>query len=225
MQKRVYKARILLIEDDQELADLLIKFLNLDYRVIHATNPYDALEQIMIDDVNIILLDLTLPQMDGLVLCKKLTKITKAKIIISSARSVLCDKLCAFEYGAQDYLAKPYDPRELQARIEVQLKQQNIIETSDRIIINYDTLSVKYNEKMVELSTAEYEIFSQLFRNEGQILSREQLANATSAHSLESSLDSISVLIGRIRKKLATLRDGCDCIKTIRLSGYKYESI
>ena len=225
MQTRPYQVRILLVEDDQDLADLLIKFLEEFYGVIHVDNPMEALEQVELDDVDIILLDLTLPQMDGLLLCQKLKKISTAKILISSARSAIDDKLHAFEYGAEDYLAKPYDPRELKARIELLLRQNNEHSNNTSLFLNSDTLAVHYHNKSVDLSTAEFEIFSQLFRHEGQILSREQLANAMSAHSLESSLDSISVLIGRVRKKIKILCDGGECIKTIRLAGYKYEPI
>lgn len=225
MENKAYKARILLVEDDKELAELLIRFLSEDYFVIHTTNPLGALEQIALDDVNIILLDLTLPQMDGLELCKKLKKISKAKILISSARNVIKDKLSAFEYGAEDYLAKPYDPRELKARIELQLKKDTTLTDKTGIYIDYKTLKVTYQEISIQLSTAEYEIFSQLFRHEGQIISREQLANATQSHDFESSLDSISVLIGRIRKKLSLLNATHNFIKTIRLSGYIYESL
>ncbi|MDF1876511.1 response regulator transcription factor [Sulfurimonas sp. SAG-AH-194-L11] len=225
MQKRTYTTRILLVEDDQGLADLLIRFLSDEYTIIHTLLPSEALEQIALDDVNIILLDLSLPQMDGLELCKKLKKISKAKIIISSARNLIKDKLTAFDYGAQDYLSKPYDPRELKARIELQLKKETNLTTITKTYIEQKSLKVFYKDMHVTLSTAEFEIFSQLFRHEGQILSREQLANATQAHDFDSSLDSISVLIGRIRKKLLPLYDNYNCIRTIRLAGYTYESI
>lgn len=225
MNPKPYRARILLVEDDQDLADLLIRFLSDDYFVIHTANPLDAIDKIILDDVNIILLDLTLPQMDGLELCKSLKKISKAKILISSARNVIRDKLHAFEYGAEDYLAKPYDPRELKARIEIQLKKDSVLTKRVGVYIDDEALKVVYKQNSIQLSTAEYEIFSQLFRHEGQILSREQLANATISHDFDSSLDSISVLIGRIRKKLSQLYNEHNFIKTIRLSGYMYESI
>jgi len=225
MNQKAYRARILLVEDDEDLAELLIRFLSDDYFVIHTTKPSDALEEIALDDVNIILLDLSLPQMDGLELCKKLKKISHAKILISSARNIINDKLTAFESGAEDYLAKPYDPRELKARIELQLKKDTLLNSATQIHIDDTSLKVFYLDKVVTLSTAEYEIFSQLFRHEGQIISREQLANATRSHDFESSLDSISVLIGRIRKKISVLDTHHDFIKTIRLSGYRYESL
>lgn len=225
MNHKPYRARILLVEDDEDLAELLLRFLNDEYFVIHAIKPSDALDIIILDDVNIILLDLTLPQMDGLELCKKLKKISKAKILISSARNVIHDKLSAFEYGAEDYIAKPYDPRELKARIEIQLKKDATFKRMTDIYIDDEAFKVVYKDKSIQLSTAEYEIFSQLFRHEGQILSREQLANATDAHDFDSSLDSISVLIGRIRKKLCQLHDKHNFINTVRLSGYRYDSI
>ena len=225
MNKKPYRARVLLVEDDKDLAELLIRFLSDEYSVIHALTPSEALDEIAIDDVNIILLDLTLPQMDGLELCKRLKKISHAKILISSARNIIQDKLTAFEHGAEDYIAKPYDPRELKARIELQLKKDETLNTPTKVYIQDSTLKVCYMDKEVTLSTAEYEIFSQLFRHEGQIISREQLANATKAHDFDSSLDSISVLIGRVRKKLSILENSHNFIRTVRLSGYKYESL
>lgn len=223
MQNYLMKKRILLVEDDQDLADLLIRFLEDEYEIIHSVYPEDALIQVEIQDVDIILLDLSLPQMDGLVLCKKLYKLSKAKVIISSARSDINDKLNAFESGALDYLPKPYDPRELKARIKLHLPKEK--DSKETFSFDEKALLLFFNQEKVTLSNAESEIFSILFRNKQQISSREQIANAMSSHNFESSLDSINVLIGRLRKKVHKITDNQITIKNIRLVGYKLESI
>ncbi len=216
------RAKILLVEDDLELSELLAQFLSEYYIVKAVSTPLEALELVKIYNFNVIILDLSLPQMDGLELCTKLKDISSAKIIISSARDAIDDKLSSFELGAEDYLPKPYDPRELHARVEILLKNSNL--RDDSLYIDEDKLKVYYKDEFIELSTAEFEIFYQLYTHEAQIISREQLSYSMNAHSLDSSLDSINVLVGRIRKKLKKLSEK-EIIKTIRLSGYKYEAI
>ncbi len=111
--------KILMLEDDELIADLLSRYLSQYANVTHLIYPLDALKLLDSENFDIIILDLTLPQLDGLEVCKMMKKVSEAKIIISSARSDINDKLFALENGADDYLPKPYDPRELYARIKL----------------------------------------------------------------------------------------------------------
>ncbi|MGZ5207700.1 MAG: response regulator transcription factor, partial [Sulfuricurvum sp.] len=116
--------KILLIEDDVEIADLLTQYLGrYQMEVIAYTHPKAALNSLSIESYDLVLLDLTLPDMDGLDVCKELRCRSDIPIVISSARGDLGDKVIALELGADDYLPKPYDPRELEARIHSVLRR------------------------------------------------------------------------------------------------------
>ena len=117
--------KLLLIEDDEQMADLLKRFLEEnEMQVSHVIRPSQALAILEIETFDLIILDLSLPEMDGLELCAKIRETSDIHIIISSARSDLNDKLIGFENGADDYLPKPYSPRELLARIKTILRRQ-----------------------------------------------------------------------------------------------------
>lgn len=215
-----------MVEDDQQIADLLIRFFDdSDFDISHVILPSQALSMIERYHFDVIILDLTLPEMDGLELCKKISKLSTAPIIISSARSDINDKLNALEYGAEDYLAKPYDPRELQARIRTLLKREGKIsyESNTSFIVDNQSGTIKYNKKPLELTPAEYEMLKLFIDNPGTTLSRADIANAMDSHRFESGVDSINVIIGRIRKKIETLSPNSSYIKTIRGLGYRFD--
>jgi two-component system OmpR family response regulator len=217
---------VLMVEDDQQIADLLIRFFDdSDFDISHVILPSQALSMIERYHFDVIILDLTLPEMDGLELCKKISKLSTAPIIISSARSDINDKLNALEYGAEDYLAKPYDPRELQARIRTLLKREGKIsyESNTSFIVDNQSGTIKYNKKPLELTPAEYEMLKLFIDNPGTTLSRADIANAMDSHRFESGVDSINVIIGRIRKKIETLSPNSSYIKTIRGLGYRFD--
>ncbi len=115
--------KILMIEDDLELAEILMEFLEkLEFKVEVEDDPFKALSRLKLEEFNLVILDLTLPGMDGLEVCEGIRKYQDIPIIISSARSDVTDKIKALELGADDYLPKPYDPRELEARIHSVLR-------------------------------------------------------------------------------------------------------
>jgi two-component system OmpR family response regulator len=117
--------RILLIEDDAQMAELLMRFLQKEgLHASHVTRPSQAMMLLGVETFDLIVLDLSLPEMDGLMLCRKIREISDVPIIISSARTDLDDKLTGLDNGADDYLPKPYDPRELLARIRTVLRRK-----------------------------------------------------------------------------------------------------
>ncbi len=217
---------ILMVEDDQQIADLLIRFFDeSDYDISHVIKPSQALNMIEKYDFDVIILDLTLPEIDGLELCKKIVQITSAPIIISSARSDINDKLDALEFGAEDYLAKPYDPRELQARIKTLLKREGKIsnDTNSSFIIDNKAGSIKFNKKALDLTPAEYEMLKLFIENPGSTLTRADIANSMDSHRFESGVESINVIIGRIRKKIEQDSSKPSYIKTVRGIGYRFD--
>lgn len=214
-----------MVEDDEIIAQYLHKFLDTcGYEITHATRPSQALNWIKKESFDIILLDLTLPEIDGLVLCKQLNSLTTAPIIISSARSDINDKLVALEYGADDYLAKPYDPRELEARIKTVLKRTGKIAADDNaaFIMDDESSQIMHNNKALELTPAEYQILKMFLKNPNRTISRADIANSIELLRFDSGIESINVLIGRIRKKIEKEPNKPELLKTIRGIGYRF---
>lgn len=211
---------ILMIEDDLEITDLLGRFLErYNMHVSSAQTPSLAQNMLKIDHYDLIILDLSLPEMDGLELCKIIRKQYDIPIIISTARGDLSDKVMGLELGADDYLPKPYEPRELVARIQTVLRRYKKIELShDQIFsVDEDKMQILKEGKLLELTLAEYEILRLFILKTGIVISRDFIANNVDAIGWESSDRSIDVIISRIRHKI-----GNDNIKTIRGVGYKF---
>lgn len=216
---------ILMVEDDEVIAEFLGKFFDtINYKYTHVIKPSQALNIIKKEVFDIIVLDLTLPEIDGLDLCKKMNTLVSTPIIISSARSDINDKLIALEHGADDYLAKPYDPRELEARIKTVLKRVGKIphDENSAFIINEESSEIFHHNKALELTPAEYEILKMFLENPNRSISRADIANSIDSHRLESGVESINVLIGRIRKKIEKEPNKPQLLKTIRGIGYRF---
>jgi len=218
--------KLLLIEDDQQMADLLSRFLEeQSMEVTHVTRPSQAMTILEVEKFDLIILDLSLPEMDGLDLCREIRKITDIHIIISSARSDLDDKLIGFENGADDYLPKPYSPKELLARIKSLLRRQekssDEISCQKRFKLHEEQTQIHLDNAPLSLTLAEYEILKLLMKRYGQTVSREEIANSIDAHRFDSGIESINILIGRIRKKLDPNKYDT-FIQTVRGIGYRF---
>lgn len=217
--------KILMIEDDGIIAEFLGKFFNTDeYVFTHVIKPSQALHIIKKESFDIIVLDLTLPEIDGLELCKKLNVLTTVPIIISSARSDIHDKLIALEHGADDYLAKPYDPRELEARIKTVLKRVGKIAHDENaaFIINEESSQIFHDNQALELTPAEYQMLKMFLENPNRTITRADIANSIDSMRFNSGVESINVLVGRIRKKIEKEPNKPQLLKTIRGIGYRF---
>jgi len=216
---------LLMVEDDSVIAELLRRFFDTDYYALtNVIKPSQALNSIKKENFDVIILDLTLPEIDGLDLCKKLSSLTTAPIIISSARSDINDKLIALEYGADDYLAKPYDPRELEARIKTVLKRVGKIapDVNAAFIVDEESAQIFHNNMPLILTPAEYQMLKMFLENPNRSISRADIANSIDSHRFESGVESINVLIGRIRKKIEVEPNKPQLLKTIRGIGYRF---
>ncbi len=175
--------KVLLVEDDLQMQSLIVDYLK-DYGFIVTAfdNPKDVLEDFKLNsDYSIIILDLMLPFMDGFDLFNKLKEIKNIPIIISTARGDIGNKIHGFELGADDYLAKPYEPRELVLRIESILKRNSTksFKIGD-FTIDKDNRTVLIDDYAIDFTKIEFEIFIYLIENKNKISSREQILNATS---------------------------------------------
>lgn len=187
------------------------------------TNPKDALEELTKNaSYDIVILDLMLPFMDGFDVFKRIKNISNIPIIISSARGDIGNKILGFELGADDYLAKPYEPRELVLRIEHILKKQS----SSKIImgdftINKENREVLVDNYPVELTKIEFEIFIFLVENCNKNVSREQILHATSL-DLNTKNRTIDMHISNIRHKIGDDSKNPIYIKSVWGIGYKF---
>jgi len=218
--------KILMIEDDPEFSIFLGEYLskyNMD--ITNFEDPYLGLSS-NINSYDILILDLTLPGMDGLDVCKKISENFDIPIIISSARSDITDKVLGLQIGADYYLPKPYNPKEMYAVIQSLLrrKKKNINKSNfeECTTFNWDKSKQKivFKKEELTLTQAEYEVLIILLENKNSIVSREQIVNATVSLS-DSYSKSLDVIIGRLRVKLKDDSKNTKYIHSIRGFGYK----
>jgi len=210
-----------MIEDDVEYAELLSNFLaKYNLKVTNYQDPYLGLSA-GIEKYDLLILDLTLPGMDGLEVCKEVVSKYDIPIIISSARSDITDKVIGLQLGADDYLPKPYDPQEMYARIMSLLRRYKKIKehaepTTYALMLDSNEEDVLLNGKRIDLTPAEFVLIKLLIKNRNMTVSKEQILYESQI--LESSSDgSLAVILNRLRKKLGPEVN----IKTVRGVGYK----
>ncbi|MDN5092670.1 response regulator transcription factor [Aliarcobacter butzleri] len=216
--------RVLLIEDDKDMQKLIVEYLKeYDFDCVAFDQPKDVLEHFKIDNnYSIIILDLMLPEMDGFDLFKKLKQIKDIPIVISSARGDIGNKIHGFELGADDYLAKPYEPRELVLRIEHILKKDfNKTINIGSFIIDKENRTVLVDDYPVDLTKIEFEIFLFLVENQNKISSREQILNASSL-DINTKNRTIDMHISNIRFKIGDDSKNPKYIKSVWGIGYKF---
>ena len=212
--------KILMIEDDAQYASLLTDYLkqyNID--VTNYEDPFLGLSA-GIEKYDLLILDLTLPGIDGLEVCKEVVSKYDIPIIISSARSDLSDKVIGLQLGADDYLPKPYDPQEMYARIISLLrrykKTSNYEEPTYKVMLDESKESVLLDGVMLDLTPAEYVVMKLLIQNRGATVSKEQILYDSEVFQFGSD-GSLAVILNRLRKKLGTEVE----LKTVRGVGYR----
>ncbi len=193
--------------------------------VIGAEDPYIGLSLLTQHKFDLIILDLTLPGMDGLEVIPKIRDITNIPIIISSARDDITDKVIGMERGADDYMPKPYDPRELVTRIKTILRrtygaEDKTAEKVELFVLDTNAREIRFKGKSLELTAAEFDVLGMLLQHKNGSVSREQLLYESEHIDDDSSIKNIDVIISRIRQKIAKIDADNIYIKPIRGVGY-----
>ena len=221
--------KILMIDDDVQLAELVDEFLSSQhYEVITMHTPEEGLDFLKKKEVAIIILDIMLPGMDGFQVLRKIREKLSTPVIMLTARGEVTDRIVGLELGADDYLPKPFEPRELQARIQSILRRSH----SDAGIVDhaqFKGLSIDKNRQEVflddaaiALSTTEYEALLLFIEHTGETLDREFLVENLRGISWQSYDRSIDVLVSRLRSKLGETPNNTRFIKTVHGVGYKF---
>lgn len=223
---------ILLVEDEEGIRSLTRLFLEKQgYTVPEAKDGEEAIQQVKKINPDVILLDIEMPKMDGFEVCKELRKWTKAPIIFISCRKESVDKMTGFGVGGDDYLTKPFDFYELDARIQALLRRNQWVEEEQQnrsylragpLAIDLNRCEVFVNEQPIRLLHKEYQLLIVLAEHPNQVWTAEQLYDYIWGFASEGSPQTIKVHISNLRRKLAEHAEDTDFIETIRGFGYRF---
>jgi two-component system, OmpR family, phosphate regulon response regulator OmpR len=220
--------RILLVEDDPRLADMLLEYLGqAGFSVTHASLGAAALEKIDAAAYDAVILDLMLPDMDGLDVCRQLRARHDTPVLMLTARGDAVDRIVGLELGADDYLPKPFEPRELIARLRAIMRRKargTADETSHFGRLELDTAAreARLDGKRCELTGYQFDLLVALAKNPGRVLSREVLMDLVKGEEFESFDRSIDVHISRIRALIEDNPKKPRRIITVRAAGYVF---
>lgn len=225
---------ILLVEDDPEIATLVARYLSSnDMRVSRAGDGRE-MDRVMRDArIDLIILDIMLPGEDGLAICRRLRTSSQVPIIMLTARSDEIDRIVGLELGADDYIGKPFNPRELLARVRAVLRRREPVQTTERrarTVFSFagwrlDVVRRKLFDPSgtrIALTGAEFDLLLVLCEHPGRVLSREQIVDLTQGRQTGPFERSVDVLISRLRQKIERNPRDPDFIQTVRSSGYLF---
>ena len=223
-------AKILLVDDDVELTALLKDILNLEgYTVVEANNGIEGLNAIT-DDLDLILLDIMMPKMNGMDMLRKLRETNETPVLMLTAKGEEIDRVIGLELGADDYLPKPFSDRELLARIRAILRRtQGKAKESHTNGIKYQGIEIFIGKQeayshgeLLDLTGTEFGLLAQFIQNPGSIISKEELSLEVLGKRLAPFDRAIDMHVSNLRKKLPPLAEGKPRIKTLRGRGYLF---
>ena len=219
--------KILVVEDEMKIRKIIKSYLQDEYHISEAVDGEEALNIFKSENFDLIILDLMLPKISGEEVCQKIRQISEIPIIMLTAKSTEEDKISGFNYGADDYLTKPFSPRELLVRTKAILRRSGGKEKASIISLNSgefkiypDQMTVKKEDQDCELTSTEFKILMTLINNAGQVLSRDQLADKVMGLEFSGFDRTIDAHIKNIRKKMVLEKD--QYIVTVYGAGYKF---
>jgi OmpR family response regulator RpaB len=214
--------RILLIDDDARMGEpLAAYFRRFDLDLQQATRPGEGLALLRRGGFDAVILDVMLPEQDGFAVCRAIRAESDVPVVMLTARGEVTDRVVGLELGADDYLPKPFDPRELVARITTVLRRRRTAAPDallrfDGLAIDPVTRSVERQGAPVELTGTEFELLLLLAREPGRVFSRDDILNQLRGHEAELATRAVDIVVSRLRRKLEPL----PAIKTLRNAGY-----
>ncbi len=221
-------AKILIADDEERIVRLVCDFLSAaGYETLSAADGVQALELVQNNPVDLAIVDIMMPEMDGWELTREIRKISDMPIIMLSARAEEFDLLTGFESGVDEYVTKPFSPAVLVKRVEALLKRSRIAETdveseTKGLVVDEQAFSATLDGKVLELTLKEFELLAHLKRNAGQVLSRDQLLDAVWGYNYNGDVRTVDSHIAHLRIKLGNW--GSAHLKTIYGMGYKLEN-
>lgn len=225
--------KIFIVEDEHRIARFLQMELEHEgFSTASESNGRHAYERILQEKYDLILLDIMLPDMDGLTICKKVREVSNVPIIMLTAKDEISDKVTGLDIGADDYITKPFAIQELLARIRAALRKHNSIQQFEQeptifkfknITVYLDRHEVKINDTMVELTKKEYDLFVYLLKNHDHVLSREQMLQSIWGYEYMGDTNVVDVYIRYIRSKIDDQFNE-KYIHTVRGIGYVIKS-
>jgi two-component system OmpR family response regulator len=223
--------RILLIDDDEELGPPLALYLRrFDLELDHAVRPSLGLARLEAQHYDAVILDVMLPEMDGFELCRRIRHGSDIPVLMLTARGDLTDRVVGLELGADDYLPKPFEPRELAARLQTILRRsRNGGEAArhkaklvfDGLEIDQQRREVRRQGSLVELTGTEFELLVMLAREPGRVFTRDEILTRLRGQEADLFTRAVDILISRLRRKLEPL----PLIKTLRNAGYTFAGV
>lgn len=217
--------KVLIVDDEQGIREVIKEYCLLEnYEVIEAENGIEAIQKVKENNIDIIVLDIMMPKLDGYSALKEIKGIKNVPIILLSARKEEFDKLMGFNLGTDDYLTKPFSPRELIARIKAILKRTNNEQDEfilDTLKVDFKGHSVSIDNQEIKLTPKEFDLLSYFIKNPNIALSREQLLNKIWGYDFYGDDRTIDTHIKMLRNNLKQYRS---IIVTVRGMGYKFES-
>jgi DNA-binding response OmpR family regulator len=223
------RTRVLLIDDDEALGGLLTEYLDqFGFTVKTVTHPDDGLRALHADSPDIVVLDVMMPGMDGFAVCRKVRETSHVPIVMLTARGGVMDRIVGLELGADDYLPKPFEPRELVARLQAVLRRGVARKEAAATVrvgaleVNWDAHTARLDGRPLDLTTAEFTLLGLFIRNRRSALTRDRILEATRGLDWETFDRSIDVLVSRLRQKLGDDPRHPTFIKTVRGLGYRF---
>ena len=225
------KIKVLIVDDDAHIAELIALYLNREgYETQEVYSGGKALAAFTVYAPHLVLLDIMLPEADGYQVCREIRAVSAVPVIMLTARGDTFDKVLGLELGADDYIVKPFEPKELTARVKAVLRRYGSREGNvprqvvlPNLAINYANYSVVYRGQPLDMPPKEFELFHFLASHPGQVFTREQLLDHVWGYDFMGDTRTVDVHVKRLREKL-TGEDGWS-IRTVWGVGYKFESV
>ena len=225
------KEKILIVDDDKNICDLLRMYLEKEgYAVVMEHNGVDAVNTFNTENPDLVLLDIMLPQLDGWQVCREIRKVSEKPIIMVTAKDETFDKVLGLELGADDYVTKPFDTKEIVARIKAVLRRTSATKGSDmkevrydKLVINLSNYDMKVDGVSVDTPPKELELIYYLASNPDRVFTRDQLLDDVWGFDYYGDSRTVDVHIKRLRDKLKGVSDEWE-LRTIWSVGYKFET-